>query len=165
MNGTVHAGSGAACGFAVANFLEATPDTTLILIGLGVISALAPDLDIDGTLRGKITLSHKVTKFIAQVIGVMLIIYSLYEGTLQEKLRGVGIGALMLIFSTFIKQKHMLTITGLGVLIGGFSLSEKWMILFGVFIMVASIVSHRSYTHSLLGAVFLHLLQSSWNNP
>ncbi|WP_342515674.1 metal-dependent hydrolase [Sutcliffiella sp. FSL R7-0096] len=149
MNGTAHAAIGAATGFAVANSLQTTPTTTLILVSLGTVSALVPDLDIDGKLRGRITLSHTVTRTIAQIIGTMMILYSLYEGTIEEKLRGVGIGALMIIISSLIKQKHMLTITGAGV-----SLQELWMILFGVYIIIASLVSHRSYTHSLIGVIF-----------
>ncbi len=154
MNGTAHAAIGAATGFAVANTLQTTPTTTLILVSLGTISGLVPDLDIDGKLRGRITLSHTVTRTIAQIIGTMMILYSLYEGTMEEKLRGIGIGALMILISSLIKQKHMLTITGAGVLLGGVSLQEMWMILFGVYIIIASLVSHRSYTHSILGAAF-----------
>ncbi|NLP50103.1 metal-dependent hydrolase [Bacillus sp. RO1] len=154
MNGTAHAAIGAATGFAVANTLHTTPTNTIILVSLGTISGLVPDLDIDGKLRGRITLSHKVTRLIAQIIGTMMVLYSLYEGTLEEKLRGIGIGALMILISSFIKQKHMLTITGAGVILGGVSLQQMWVILFGVYIIVASLVSHRSYTHSLLGVAF-----------
>ncbi|WP_226683270.1 metal-dependent hydrolase [Sutcliffiella horikoshii] len=154
MNGTAHAAIGAATGFAVANTLHTTSTTTLILVSLGTISGLVPDLDIDGKLRGRITLSHKVTRLIAQIIGTMMILYSLYEGTLEEKLRGIGIGVLMILISSLIKQRHMLTITGAGVILGGVSLQQMWVILFGVYIIIASLVSHRSYTHSLLGAAF-----------
>ncbi|MCM3619958.1 metal-dependent hydrolase [Sutcliffiella horikoshii] len=154
MHGTAHAAIGAATGFFVANSLQTTPTTTLILVSLGTVSALVPDLDIEGKLRGRITLSHTVTRTIAQIIGTMMILYSLYEGNIEEKLRGAGIGALMIIISSFIKQKHMLTITGAGVIMGGVSLQELWMILFGIYIIMASLVSHRSYTHSLIGVLF-----------
>ncbi|CAG9622987.1 metal-dependent hydrolase [Sutcliffiella rhizosphaerae] len=154
MNGTAHVACGAASGFIVANYVQATPTTTMILVGLGAVAGLVPDLDIDGTLRGRITLSHKATKSIAQIIGIMIIIYSLYEGTLDEKIRGVGIGALMIVISSRIKQKHMLTITGVGVVLGGVSLGELWMLLFGIYTILASFVSHRSYTHSIIGVIF-----------
>ncbi len=60
----------------------------------------------------------------------------------------------MMILSAFIKQKHMLMISGVGVLAGGFSLQENWLLLLGIYLIVASLVSHRSYTHSILGIVF-----------
>lgn len=48
----------------------------------------------------------------------------------------------------------MLTITGVAVIVGGFSLEELWVILLGIYIMIASVSSHRSYTHSLVGVGF-----------
>jgi inner membrane protein len=119
-----------------------------------------PDLDIDGTLRGKITLSHKVIKTIAQLIGIMMIIYSFFEGTSSEKWLGIGIGMVMMLVASLIKQKHMLTVTGIGVIAGGFSLLESWLMLLGIYIIIASFVSHRSYTHSLLGVIFFGFIAS-----
>jgi inner membrane protein len=160
VNGTAHAAIGAATGFMVANTFETTPSTTLLLIGLGGISGLIPDLDIDGKLRGKITLSHKVIRTVAQLIGILMVFYSFYEGETKEKWIGIGIGTGMMIAASFIKQKHMLTITGIGVIIGGISLSEIWLILFGIYIIIASFVSHRSYTHSILGVIFFGIIAS-----
>jgi inner membrane protein len=54
----------------------------------------------------------------------------------------------------------MLTITGIGVIAGGFSLSENWLMLFGIYILIASFVSHRSYTHSILGVIFFGIIAS-----
>ena len=127
---------------------------TLLLVGLGAVSGLMPDLDIDGKLRNKITLSHKVIQAAAQLIGILLIIYSFYEENNMERWMGIGIGFGMMTLSAFIKQKHMLIISGVGVLAGGFSLQENWLLLLGIYILIASLVSHRSYTHSILGIVF-----------
>ena len=154
MNGTAHTAIGAATGFMIANTFENEPSVTLLLVGLGAVSGLMPDLDIDGKLRNKITLSHKVIQAAAQLIGILLIIYSLYEGRNVERWAGIGIGVSMMILSAFIKQKHMLMISGAGVLAGGFSLQENWLLLLGIYLIVASLVSHRSYTHSILGIVF-----------
>ena len=154
MNGTAHTAIGAATGFMIATRFESEPSVTLLLVGLGAVSGLMPDLDIDGKLRNKITLSHKVIQAAAQLIGILLIIYSLYEGRNVERWAGIGIGASMMILSAFIKQKHMLMISGAGVLAGGFSLQENWLLLLGIYLIVASLVSHRSYTHSILGIVF-----------
>lgn len=154
VNGTAHAAIGAATGFIVANTLHTSPSMTLFLVGLGGISGLFPDLDIDGKLRGKITFSHKVIRTVAQLIGILMVFYSLYEGTTTEKWLGIGIGLGMIVVSSLLKQKHMLTITGIGVLAGGFSLQEIWLMLLGIYILIASFVSHRSYTHSILGVIF-----------
>ncbi|MEK3989833.1 metal-dependent hydrolase [Robertmurraya sp. FSL R5-0851] len=154
MNGTSHAAVGAATGFVVANSLQTSPTTTLLLVGLGGISGLIPDLDIDGKLRGKITLSHKVIRLSALIIGIMMVIYSFFEKSEMERWLGVGIGLMIMLIASLIKQKHMLTITGVAVLVGGLSVEELWIILLGIYIMIASVSSHRSYTHSLVGIAF-----------
>lgn len=160
MNGTAHTAIGAATGFIAANTFHSSPTETMILVGLGAVSGLMPDLDIDGKLRGKITLSHKVIRLAALFIGVLMVFYSLYEGSALDKWVGIGSGLVIMIVSSLIKQKHMLTITGIGVLIGGISLSEVWLLLLGIYIVVASISSHRSYTHSILGIIFFGVISS-----
>lgn len=160
MNGTAHTAIGAATGFIAANTFHSSPAETMILVGLGAVSGLMPDLDIDGKLRGKITLSHKVIRLTALLIGVLMVFYSFYEGKAADKWFGIGSGLVIMIVSSLIKQKHMLTITGIGVLIGGISLSEVWLILLGVYVIIASISSHRSYTHSILGVIFFGIIAS-----
>ena len=160
MNGTAHTAIGAATGFVAANTFHSSPTETIILVGLGAVSGLMPDLDIDGKLRGKITLSHKVIRLTALLIGVLMVFYSFYEGRATEKWFGIGSGLVIMIVSSLIKQKHMLTITGIGVLVGGISLSEVWLILLGVYVIIASITSHRSYTHSILGVIFFGIIAS-----
>ena len=162
MNGTAHAAIGAATGFVVANTIQTTPSTTLLLVGLGCISGLIPDLDIDGKLREKITLSHELIRTVAQLIGTMMIFYSFYEGTTKEKWIGIGIGLAIIVVSSWIKQRHMLTITGIGVLAGGFSLQETWLLLFGIYILIASFIPHRSYTHSIVGIIFFGIIASKF---
>jgi inner membrane protein len=160
LNGTAHTAIGAATGFIAANTFHSSPTETMILVGLGAVSGLMPDLDIDGKLRGKITLSHKVIRMAALFIGILMVFYSFYEGRAAEQWFGIGSGLAIMIVSSLIKQKHMLTITGMGVLIGGVSLSEVWVILLGVYIIIASITSHRSYTHSTLGIIFFGFIAS-----
>ncbi|WHY03664.1 metal-dependent hydrolase [Neobacillus sp. DY30] len=160
MNGTAHTAIGAATGFIAANTFHSSPTETMILVGLGAVSGLMPDLDIDGKLRGKITLSHKVIRLAAMFIGILMVFYSFYEGSAADRWLGIGSGLVIMIVSSLIKQKHMLTITGIGVLAGGISLSEVWLILLGVYVVVASISSHRSYTHSILGVIFFGVIAS-----
>ena len=90
----------------------------------------------------------------AQLIGILMILYSFIEKTATERWLGLGIGVLIMVVSALIKQKHMLTITGVAIIAGGFSLDEQWIILLGVYVIIASFSSHRSYTHSLLGVIF-----------
>ncbi|MFU0791843.1 MAG: metal-dependent hydrolase [Virgibacillus proomii] len=154
MNGTVHAAIGTVTGFIVANNLQSSPSETVLLISLGATSALIPDLDIDGKLRGKITLSHKILRAVTQVVGILLIIYSLYKGVDYRGWIGIGIGFALLSLSLSIKRKHMLTITGIGILAAGVSFGEVWLSLVGIYIIIASFVPHRTYTHSIVGLIF-----------
>jgi inner membrane protein len=154
LNGTTHAVIGSTTGFVVANSLQTSPSVTLLLVGLGGVSGLMPDLDIDGKLRGKITLSHKVIQLSALIIGMMMVVYSFFEKAESERWLGIGIGFMVILIASLIKQRHMLTITGVAVLVGGFSLDELWLILLGIYIVMASFTSHRSYTHSIVGVVF-----------
>ena len=158
MNGTAHAAIGAAVGFITAKACQSDPLEILLFVGIGSISALIPDLDIDGKLRSKITFSHKVIQTAAQLIGILMIFYSFFEGGTADKWLGIAIGTGMLILSTLIKQKHMLIITAAGVLLGGISLKESWLILLAIYIFIASFVSHRSYTHSILGILFFGII-------
>ena len=160
MKGTAHAAIGAAAGFVVANTGQTDLTTTLLFVGLGSISGLMPDLDIDGKLRNKITLSHEVIQWAAKIIGILFAIYSIYSGNGSEKWIGIAIGVAMFLLSSFIKQRHMLLITGIGVIAGGFSLQESWLVLLGLYFVIASFVSHRSYTHSILGILFYGLIAS-----
>ncbi|MEH7418949.1 metal-dependent hydrolase [Neobacillus drentensis] len=162
MNGTSHAVIGSATGFIVVNTVHTSPSATLLLVGLGGISGLIPDLDIDGKLRGKITLSHKVIRLSALIIGIMMILYSFAEKTRGDRWLGIGIGILVIVVASLIKQKHMLTITGIAILLGGFSLDELWLILLGIYIVIASFSSHRTYTHSILGILFFGLIASNF---
>ncbi|MBD1224087.1 metal-dependent hydrolase [Virgibacillus halodenitrificans] len=160
MNGTAHAAIGAAAGFIIANKYQTDPTTTIWLVGIGGVSGLIPDLDIDGKLRGKITLSHHVFRTIAQLIAILIMGYSFYEGTDTEKYVGIGIGLVLLGIASSIKQKHMLLLTGIGVLGAGATLQETWLMLLGIYILIASLVAHRSYTHSLLGLIFFGIIAS-----
>ncbi|WP_100010150.1 metal-dependent hydrolase [Lentibacillus sediminis] len=161
MNGTAHAAVGGAVGYITASTFTSSPSATVFLVGLGMVAALVPDLDIDGKLRERITLSHKALRSTAQLIGLFMIIYSFYDGTGREQLLGMGIGLAMLVISSKLKQSHMLSLTGIGVLAGGFSLQESWLILFGGYILIASFVSHRGYTHSIIGVIFFGIIASS----
>ncbi|MFJ7638142.1 metal-dependent hydrolase [Peribacillus sp. NPDC097206] len=158
MNGTAHMAIGATVGFLTANTLQTDPTTTLFLVGVGGVSGLMPDMDIDGKLSNKITFSHKFIRTLAQTIGVLMIIYSLLASSETERWLGVGAGIGIIIISSFITQRHMLTLTGLGILGTGLSLDISWLWLLGVYIILASFTPHRSYTHSIAGILFFGVI-------
>ncbi|MGM0839187.1 MAG: metal-dependent hydrolase [Bacillota bacterium] len=165
MNGTAHMAIGAATGFIVANSFGSGPDITAALVAIGGVSGLMPDMDIDGKLSNKVTFSPKMIRAVAQTIGFLMMVYSYLEGIGKERWLGIGYGAGMIILASFITQRRMLMITGIGVTACGWQLNETWLWLLGIYIFIASFVSHRSYTHSVLGIVYYgtiaHYLESS----
>jgi inner membrane protein len=158
LNGTAHLTIGAATGFVIGNTLQEDLPTSLLFVGLGAISGLLPDIDIDGKLSKRITLSSKIIRTVAQTIGILLIIYSYLQGTSVEKWYGMGVGFVIMVLSTYITQRRMLTLTGIGVIFGGVSLDENWLWLLGIYIFIASLIPHRSYTHSLIGVLFFGVI-------
>lgn len=158
MKGSAHFTIGAASGLVVSNIVHTDITTTFLFVGLGAVTGLIPDIDIDGKLSNKITISHKIIRTVACVIGFLLMIYSFLEGNETSKWLGLALGFGIILLSSFIKQRHMLTITGIAVLAAGFSLDKIWLWMLGIFIIAASIVPHRSYTHSILGILFFGVI-------
>ncbi len=158
MKGSAHLTIGAVSGLVVSNIIHTNITTTILFVGLGAVSGLIPDIDIDGKLSNKITISHKIIRTVACIIGFLLMIYSYLEGSTPSKWFGITLGIVIIMLSSFIKQRHMLTVTGLAVLIAGFSLDRTWLWLLGIFIIAASLVPHRSYTHSILGILFFGVI-------
>jgi inner membrane protein len=154
VNGTAHMAAGAAAGFITANSMGSGLSTTAVLVTVGGISGLMPDMDIDGKLSNKVTFSPKMIRAVAQVIGLMMMVYSFLEEHGREQWIGIGYGIGILLLSAVITQRRMLTFTGIGVTAAGWHLNETWLWLLGIYIVIASLVSHRSYTHSLLGMIF-----------
>ncbi|WP_346417530.1 metal-dependent hydrolase [Bacillus sp. MUM 13] len=158
LNGTAHMVLGAAAGFACADSLQSTPAETMLLVGIGAAAGLMPDIDIDGKLSNKITFSHKLIRTIAQLLGFAMILYSSFNYAGNSRTIGIGAGIGILLLSAFITQRLMLTLTGIGVLLGGISLEENWLLLLGIFIILGSFVPHRSYTHSIIGLIFFGVI-------
>ncbi|MEL3973498.1 metal-dependent hydrolase [Rossellomorea oryzaecorticis] len=154
MNGTAHMAAGAAAGFITANSMGSNLSMTAVLVTVGGISGLMPDMDIDGKLSNKVTFSPKMIRAVAQVIGLLMMVYSFLEEHGREQWIGIGYGIGILLLSAVITQRRMLTFTGIGVTAAGWHLNETWLWLLGIYIVIASFVSHRSYTHSLLGMIF-----------
>lgn len=154
MKGTTHAILGGVGGLVVSQALLTDPTQATILIGIGCVAGLVPDMDIEGKLSNRITFSHKIVRTIVQLIGCFLVFQGLFFEAKDGQIISVLIGISLFVLSTFIKQRHMLTVTGIGVFVAGASIEELWLTLLGIYILIASVVSHRSYTHSLLGLLY-----------
>ncbi|OIU72068.1 metal-dependent hydrolase [Rossellomorea aquimaris] len=158
MNGTAHMAAGSAAGFITANSIGADLESAAVLVTIGGISGLMPDLDIDGKLSNKVTFSPKMIRAAAAVIGLLMMIYSFLEEAGRDQWIGMGYGAGILLLSSLITQRRMLAITGIAVTLGGWHIHEIWLFLLGIYILIASLVSHRSYTHSLIGILYFSFI-------
>ncbi|GKV67195.1 MULTISPECIES: metal-dependent hydrolase [unclassified Sporosarcina] len=171
MKGTSHLLIGTAAG-AVAGY-AAQPDISTALIGaaVGGISGVVPDLDTNGLASNRITLSKKVSKWLMESAGIVILATLGYRAVTEGLDRDIylygSIGLLLLIVSRLITQRRMLTITGILVMLLGFVLGQSTGILLaGSYIIFASFLPHRSYTHSVIGVVFyafiLKQLDAQW---
>ncbi len=158
MNGTAHLTLGAATGFAVAYSLQSDPTTTMMFVGLGGVAGLIPDIDSNGKLSNKITFSHKFVRTLIQTLGLLILLFSYIRYMDMARWIGMGIGIVVFFLATSIKQRLMLTVTGIGVIAAGVYFTESWALLLGIFITIASFIAHRSYTHSILGVIFFGVI-------
>ncbi|MFC5604302.1 metal-dependent hydrolase [Sporosarcina koreensis] len=171
MKGSSHAAIGAAVG-AIAGY-QVQPDLYTIAISslVGGVSALVPDLDTNGVASNRITISKKITQWLMQFVGIGILVAIIYQyftaGFSPSILLYAGIGLLFFIVSQFITQRRMLTLTGVMVMWLGIVMHQSiGILLAGSYIVIASFLPHRSYTHSFLGLAFyafiLNHLQQEW---
>lgn len=167
MKGSAHLTIGGASGLATAVYLHTDPLTTAALVGIGAVAGLAPDLDVNGKLSNRITISKKWLIVFFAAAGLLLIGYSYatLAGFVQSAGFIVGLG-LMVLPRLFIKQRTMLFLTGLILGCAAWSADILWLLLLSGFIIVSSFLSHRSLTHSLIGtacfaAIAWHFQQST----
>lgn len=164
MKGISHLAIGTATGIGIGLYTEASPLTLGVFAIVGGISSLIPDLDTNGLASNKITLSKGIIKAPMRLIGVGLVLYALYQAFSSllfdlSFIIWILIGGGMVGASNIMKQKHMLTFTGIGVVIAGLAFNiTMWLILLGVYVIVASFLPHRSYTHSLIGLGFFAII-------
>src|SRR5699024_3438302 len=158
MNGKIHAIIGAGTGVAVAQSTGQDAVNTAVLIGAGMVAALVPDLDTAGKLANKISLSHKMIQSLVRLIGIVIGVYAWSGLTGDEKYMGLALGAFLLFIAPLFSQKVMLFISGAAIIAGGFFLAKTWVWLAGIYVAAAALVSHRSYTHSLIGWLFFGVI-------
>ncbi len=155
MDGKTHFIAGGLAGIAVSNYVGADVSTTIIFAALGSGIGLVPDLDVNGILANKLTFDKKWSHFLLGFIGIILMVYSFFIVEGHSQWIGIGMGlALLLIPSIVVKQRTMLLLTGIAVLLTGASLNKTWLLLFGIYIIIASRLPHRSLTHSLIGLAY-----------
>ena len=155
MNGKAHVTVGGLVGLGISNYVGADVPTMVSFTLLGGFVGLVPDLDVNGTLANKITLNKKTVQAMLGFIGLFIIFYSFFYEDGMEQWIGVGIGIVLFIVpSLIVKQKTMLLLTGVAVLLAGIFFDELWLILFGIYIAVASLLPHRSLTHSIIGLAY-----------
>ncbi|MGN7388918.1 metal-dependent hydrolase [Sporosarcina sp. SAFN-015] len=171
MKGSSHTAIGVTVG-AIAGF-QVQPDLYTIAISsfVGGVSALVPDLDTNGLASNRITISKKFAQWLMQFVGIGILIAIAYQyftkGFAPSIILYAGIGLLFFIVSRFITQRRTLTLTGVMVMWLGIVMHQSiGILLIGSYIVIASFLPHRSYTHSLLGLAFyafiLHQLQQEW---
>src|SRR5699024_1811464 len=158
MDGKTHAIIGAGTGLAVAQSTGQDAVNTAVMVGAGMVAALAPDLDTGGKLANKISLSHKMIQNLVRLIGILAGIYAWLSLTGTEKYIGLALGAFLLFIAPVFSQKLMLFISGATIIAGGIFISEMWIWLAGVYVAAAALVPHRSYTHSLIGWLFFGVI-------
>ena len=164
MKGSSHLTIGIVAGLGVGLYTQAEPLTIGIFAAVGGVSGVFPDLDTNGLASNKITLSKGLIKTPLMLMGIAVIVYSLYQSFISmtidmQLLLSILIGGGMMLLSNVITQKRMLTITGIGIVMGGVALDMTlWIMLLGVYIIIASFLPHRSYTHSLIGIVFFGVI-------
>ena len=154
MNGGAHATIGAAVGLAVALKMDSAIEESLILTGAGMLSGLVPDLDTGGKLSNRISVSNKYLNALVRLIGVLLAFYAyFYADSAIQIACYTGSFILLFILPKF-SRSFMLMMTGVIIGIGGYMMMTIWLMLFGIYIIAAAFMPHRSYTHSLLGVLF-----------
>ncbi|WP_046181027.1 metal-dependent hydrolase [Domibacillus tundrae] len=159
MKGSSHMVIGAATGVGVAVWMQSPLIDTALFACTGAVAALVPDLDVNGKLANKITVEKKWLILFFAAAGLLLALYSYFMlfGVKQAAGFIVSVG-LLLLPRLFIKQRMMLFLTGALVVYAGWYINEAWIMYIGFFILFASLVSHRTWTHSIVGIALFYFV-------
>lgn len=154
MNGKTHAVAGLATGIGISYFSGLGLAESIAVTSTATIAALAPDLDTAGSLTHRLT---KPFRFLNGILFSLLLIVIfgsyLFNKASSEMLVGGGVIFLMLFFLKRIPIKFQLLIMAIVIGIIGYHYDYSSIYLFAIFIGVASLLPHRSYTHSLIGLI------------
>lgn len=165
MNGVAHASIGAGIGVGISLAVQGDVMTSGFIIAASTISALVPDLDTRGKLTNKLILSPKIAP-----IALILLAFFISKYHYSTKLdisnwKFLLIGLFCGIILRVLSYRVNLCITGLIFITLGIYLSGiMWLILAGVYIVLASLLPHRSYTHTLIGLIFYGYIAYLFSN-
>ncbi len=150
---------GAATGFGVGVWMQSSLVEAALFTGVGAVSALVPDLDVNGKLANKITVEKKWLILFFAAAGLLLALYSYFLLFGVKQAAGFTASvALLMLPRLFIKQRMMLFFTGALVVYVGWYINEVWIMYIGLFILFASVVSHRTWTHSIIGIILFYFV-------
>ena len=150
---------GAAAGVGAAVWMQSSILDTALFAAAGAVAALMPDLDVNGKLANKITVEKKWLILFFAVSGLLLALYSYFMLFGVKQASGFIVSvALLLLPRLFIKQRMMLFLTGALTIYAGWYINETWVMYIGMFILFASLVSHRTWTHSIIGVVVFYFV-------
>lgn len=131
---------------------------TLVLLLLGAVSIMMPDLDTNGKPEGTIAFTYKKYRWVFVFISLLLILGSIFEVDGVVRYIIIGISIVSFVVSRYVVQEKMLLVASLGVIISGILFVKLWVILLGVYLGFASIMGHRTYTHSLIGIIYFGVI-------
>lgn len=156
MDGKTHAVVGGVVGgvvsLAVGN--DVVGLDTGLLIAVGSFAGLVPDLDTNGKLSNKVTVPHKLVRMFMVAIGLTLLVYTITMVEGIYSLYGAVLAVMLIMFARKVTQRRMLTVTGIIAVIFGLVVGTLWIVLLGVYVVVASYLGHRTYTHSIWGLMY-----------
>lgn len=159
MRGSSHILAGSILGAVTANITGTDLTHTALLTLTGGVSALAPDLDINGTLSNRISLPKKRVVSLLALLGLVILASAWLQSSYWADWRLFMAGICLIALPPFlIKQKWLLCLTGIIIIFSGVKLSLIWAVLFGGFICMASLLPHRSLTHSMAGLMYFSVI-------
>ncbi|MBU8908122.1 metal-dependent hydrolase [Desertibacillus haloalkaliphilus] len=154
MRGSSHLIIGTACGVAISQVGDFTSNETIAIVATSAIAGLVPDLDTNGKLRNKLTFYRTLIYSLFTLVGLAIMGYAFWKGVGYQQWIGGTLGFSLLILPRIVlTPKVLLFVTGVAFIIAGFTIEEWWLLGFGLYTAIASQLSHRGLTHSVLGLV------------
>lgn len=154
MDGKTHAVVGLATGIGISYFSGVGLADSIAVTSAATIASLAPDLDTAGRLTQRLTKPFRLLNGVAFSFLFVVILGSfLFTKASPEMLIG-GVAILITLFLLKrITIKFQLLIMAIVIGMIGYHYEYSSILLFAIFVGVASLLPHRSYTHSLIGLV------------
>jgi inner membrane protein len=158
MTGKVHLGIGAVLGMVTAASFTTTLEDAAIIVGIAMFSALVPDIDGNSLLVSKL---NNVVTFLRLVLlyggfgFACWLGYNYYiTNEIDQAYAGIAISAILV--GSLLNNKgpaRNLMVSAIGVCMFYYGLVLDawtfWLILLGLYIMVAPWLPHRGLTHSI----------------